>query len=264
MAEQRKTIIALAVQQAAEQEAAIAAAAAAKEEAERLKAQKKAERASRKALTPEEKEALKEKKLLKLIGGVVVKCMTKHRKSFDHDSFKKYAKEVRLMSLVLVSALTVAPFQLTEIIAEKEKKSSSYRENRLESLSDDKVIKIKKFSKEYIAKVVRKLEKSGKRPPLNTSSKLSSKGTQPTPSTSRTPSDYHHDEDRDRDGRDIAMSVEEMMDMEPDTESDDDEIIVPPPGPGVEGTTMEVDMEESPSPTGHLSADPRLRTLSVV
>ena len=106
LAEQRKTIIALAVQQAAEQEAAIAAAAAAKEEAEKLKAQKKAERASRKALTPEEKEMLKEKKLLKLIGGVVVKCMTKHRKSFDHDSFKKYAKEVWSAPLLLAFALT--------------------------------------------------------------------------------------------------------------------------------------------------------------
>jgi hypothetical protein len=53
--------------------------------------------------------------------------------------------------------------QLTQLIAEKEKKSSSYREGNLDSLSDEKVVKIKKFAKEYIAKVLRKLEKSGQR-----------------------------------------------------------------------------------------------------
>lgn len=46
-------------------------------------------------LSKEEKEANKEKRLLKLIGAVVVKVMSKHRDQMDHEQFKKYAKEVR-------------------------------------------------------------------------------------------------------------------------------------------------------------------------
>jgi histone-lysine N-methyltransferase SETD2 len=42
--------------------------------------------------------------------------------------------------------------QLTQIITEKEKKSTSYKEGKLDTLSDDKIAKIKKFSKEYIHK----------------------------------------------------------------------------------------------------------------
>ncbi|KAI0776743.1 hypothetical protein BD413DRAFT_469039 [Trametes elegans] len=95
-----------------------------------------------KKLSKEEREANKEKRLMKLIGAVVVKCMSKYKDQMEHEVFKKYAKET---------------------IAEKEKKSSSYKEGRLESLSDEKTAKIKKFAKEYIAKVLRKLEKSGQR-----------------------------------------------------------------------------------------------------
>lgn len=53
---------------------------------------------------------------------------------------------------------------MTQIITNKEKKSSSYKEGRLEKLSDEKVAKIKKFAKEYIPKILRKLEKPGKAP----------------------------------------------------------------------------------------------------
>ena len=42
--------------------------------------------------------------------------------------------------------------QLTHVIAEKEKKSTSYKEGKLDALSEEKVAKIKKFSKEYIHK----------------------------------------------------------------------------------------------------------------
>ncbi|KAK0189602.1 SET domain-containing protein [Armillaria mellea] len=91
--------------------------------------------------TSEQKEANKEKRLLKLVGAVVVKSMSKYAKSMEHDVFKKHAKE------------------LTHIIAEKEKKSHSYREGKLDALSDEKVAKIKKFAKEYIGKILRKLEK---------------------------------------------------------------------------------------------------------
>ncbi|KAI0354309.1 SET domain-containing protein [Trametes cingulata] len=109
-----------------------------------------------KKLTQEEKEANKEKRLLKLIGAVVVKCMSKYKDQMDHDLFKKYAKE------------------LTHTIAEKEKKSSSYKDGRLDSLSEEKTTKIKKFAKEYIAKILRKLEKSGqRRKPSSTSASSS-------------------------------------------------------------------------------------------
>lgn len=53
--------------------------------------------AGRKPLSAEEKEALKEKRMMKLVGPVVVKCMSSHAKSMDHDTFKKYAKEVRIL-----------------------------------------------------------------------------------------------------------------------------------------------------------------------
>jgi [histone H3]-lysine36 N-trimethyltransferase len=46
----------------------------------------------------EEKEANKERRLLKLVGSVVVKCMSKYQKDMDHDLFKKHAKEVCFLS----------------------------------------------------------------------------------------------------------------------------------------------------------------------
>lgn len=42
----------------------------------------------------EEKEALKEKRLMKLVGAVVVKCLSKYQKQMDHDAFKEHAKHV--------------------------------------------------------------------------------------------------------------------------------------------------------------------------
>lgn len=44
-----------------------------------------------------EDEAKKEKRLTKLIGEVVVKSMSKYREQMDHDTFKRYAKEVGTM-----------------------------------------------------------------------------------------------------------------------------------------------------------------------
>ncbi len=91
-------IIANAAKMAAEEEDAAATAAAqaiAETEAAAEKAAKRKEKAQKKALmTPQEKEALKEKRLLKLVGVVVVKCMSKYAKSLDRDNFKKYAREV--------------------------------------------------------------------------------------------------------------------------------------------------------------------------
>jgi [histone H3]-lysine36 N-trimethyltransferase len=80
------------------EKAAAAAAAASKPEytlpAEKDESPSKKKK-ERKHQTPEEKEANKEKRLQKLVGAVVVKCMSKYQKQMDHDAFKKHAKEVR-------------------------------------------------------------------------------------------------------------------------------------------------------------------------
>jgi hypothetical protein len=95
--------------------------------------------------------------------------------------------------------------QLTCLIAEKEKKSSSYKEGKLDALSEEKVTKIKKFAKEYIAKVLRKLEKSGYRP----------KDSPSVPSTANASAASETPNSNDR----TVMTVEEAMDM--DEVSDD-------------------------------------------
>ncbi|KAF8578887.1 SET domain-containing protein [Ramaria rubella] len=87
----------------------------------------------------------KEKRLLKLVGAVVVKCMSKYQSQMEYDDFKKHAK------------------QLTHLITEKEKKSSSFATAKLDEFSDEKKEKIKKFVKDYVAKVLRRLkDKKGK------------------------------------------------------------------------------------------------------
>jgi histone-lysine N-methyltransferase SETD2 len=48
----------------------------------------------------EENRAKKEKRLLKLVGAVVVKCMSEYQKSLERDIFKKHAKEVPRFSPV--------------------------------------------------------------------------------------------------------------------------------------------------------------------
>ena len=88
-----RDIITFAAEAAAAEEAAAVAEAKAKTDAATENARKK-DKSNRKTLTSEEREANKEKRLLKLIGAVVVKCMSKYSKSFDHDAFKKHAKEV--------------------------------------------------------------------------------------------------------------------------------------------------------------------------
>ncbi|KAG6816190.1 hypothetical protein H0H87_007859 [Tephrocybe sp. NHM501043] len=197
VAEQEAAKEAAAAQAAKEEEAAAKAKAEAKAAAKAARAAKKAARSKvpKKILTEEEKEALKEKRMLKLVGAVVVKSMSKHSKSMGHDQFKKHAKE------------------LTQIITDKEKKSSSYKDGRLDKLSDEKVVKIKKFAKEYIAKVLRKLEKSGKL--LRDSS---SNG--PTASTS-TLQDAPNPHDDDEVGY-VVMGDANMEDMNIDSDSDRD------------------------------------------
>ncbi|KDQ55897.1 hypothetical protein JAAARDRAFT_132908 [Jaapia argillacea MUCL 33604] len=155
----------------------------------------------KKKMSKEEKEALKMKRLLKLVGAVVVKCMSKYQGQMDHDLFKKHAKE------------------LTQLIADKEKKSSSYKENKLEALSEEKIVKIKKFAKEYIAKLMRKLEKSGQRRKPSHSSHSTSNGASTSggdgSKSARTP-----DGGDEHDGEHMAMSVEEAMGMDLDDHDD--------------------------------------------
>lgn len=99
----RKSVQAIIAAAAAEAVAAEAAATAAAAEAAAKQAappepatSRKKSRQPKKVQTPEEKEANKEKRLLKLVGAVVVRCMSKYAKSMDHDLFKKHAKEVRI------------------------------------------------------------------------------------------------------------------------------------------------------------------------
>ncbi|KAL5520449.1 hypothetical protein ACEPAG_9673 [Sanghuangporus baumii] len=169
-----------------------------KEEAERrAKRAKEKEKAHKRNMTPEEKESLKEKRLQKLVGQIVVKCLSKHKDQLDHDTFKKKAKE------------------LTCIIAEKEKRSHSYQQGKLDALSDEKVIKIKKFAKEYIAKLLRRLEKQ------NSEGKPSSSHTSSRPSGSGSGS-TGKDAERDRD-HEPMMSVEDALDLGPDDNELEDE-----------------------------------------
>lgn len=92
-AAQQKAAEAEEAARAAAEEAAIAAAKAAARE-ERRKAKEK-EKEKKKPLSPQEKEALKEKQLHKLISPIVVKCLSKYKTSMDSSTFKKHAKEVR-------------------------------------------------------------------------------------------------------------------------------------------------------------------------
>ncbi|KAF9228124.1 hypothetical protein BS17DRAFT_745368 [Gyrodon lividus] len=187
----------------AEAEAARLAAAAAVAAAPAPEAVKKKSKPPRKHQTKEEKEANKEKRLLKLVGAVVVKCMSKYSGKMESDMFKKYAKE------------------LTHIISEKEKKSTSYKEGRLDALSDEKAVKIRKFSKEYIVKVLRKLEKS--KPKHGSSRHLHNKdrdrgGHDPSGSAHRDGEGAEEDADADVE---MVMSVEQAMDLGSDSEDGD-------------------------------------------
>ena len=225
-------------------------------------------KAPKKLQSKEEREANKEKRLLKLVGAVVVKCMSKYSGKMDNDVFKKYAKEVRsvfFLGLLVRFVFTYDPAQLTHIIAEKEKKSTSYKEGRLDTLSDEKVTKIKKFAKEYITKVLRKLDKSKSKPSSSSSSHHRSRdrdrsghgprgGLEPSGSVpSRSPDVHREGEDGD-DGEDVemVMSVEQAMDLGSDSEDggpDDD-------------ADMDMDvqeqssdeMENDPSPTEGVSS----------
>lgn len=79
-----------------------AEAAARREEEVRKEAERARRREDRarakKVLSKEEKEALKEKRLQKLVGAVVVKYMSKYRDQMEGDVFKKHARDVSAQS----------------------------------------------------------------------------------------------------------------------------------------------------------------------
>ncbi|EEB95032.1 hypothetical protein MPER_06062, partial [Moniliophthora perniciosa FA553] len=179
------------IAQVAEEQAAAEAAAAerarlaaeeAKAESEKQKKSNNKDKDRKKSSqSSTEREANKEKKLQKLVGAIVVKSMSKYAKSLEHDMFKKYAKEVHFERCLLEFCADNPLRQLTEKIAEREKKSSAYKEGKLDTLSDEKTAKIKKYAKEYITtKILRKVGKSGQhrpRPSITPGAPSNSDGT---------------------------------------------------------------------------------------
>jgi [histone H3]-lysine36 N-trimethyltransferase len=95
---------AAAAQKEAEERALVEAAAAAEEqtkeeernaERERRRKERKERERGEKRHHDRDPEDNREKRLLKLVGAVVVKTMSKYRTRMDVDTFKKHAKEVR-------------------------------------------------------------------------------------------------------------------------------------------------------------------------
>jgi histone-lysine N-methyltransferase SETD2 len=109
---------AAAAQKAAEERAIVEAAAAAEEQnkAEERKAERERRRKQRKEGDEKRpghgREDEREKRLLKLVGAIVVKTMSKYRSRMDVDTFKKHAKEVRAFLGYLIAAVLMFFFLL--------------------------------------------------------------------------------------------------------------------------------------------------------
>lgn len=118
---------------------------AAKKEKEKERREKEERRKSAVKESSKEQDKDKErdkadpyKKLHKQIGELVVHIMSKSKDSFSHDSFKKHAKE------------------LTTTLLEKERKKGGLE------MSEDMRVKMKKFIKDYVSKILaRKHSKGG-------------------------------------------------------------------------------------------------------
>ena len=104
----RATAIATAIQKAEEEAKELAKAEAKMKQIEKRQTRKEKEK-KKPNLSEEEKEALKEKKLKKMVGAIVVKTMSKYQKYMDHGQFKKYAKEVRCVSPYFLLSLLTKP-----------------------------------------------------------------------------------------------------------------------------------------------------------
>jgi len=205
----------------AETEAKMAEARA-KEAAIEAEAAKAAQKKARKARKEAAPKVDRDKRMTKLVGELVVKYMSRFKSELSHDQFKKYAKE------------------LTSIIVEKEKKSSSYQTLKLDKLGDDKKKKMKIFIKEYIDKVLKKIRQK--------------KGQSSTPrsvsSTIKDPDamDFQSNGTPDNDHGDMSMMVNEMFgDDEYDGEGDEED---------GDGDQLMVTVPATRTPTG----DPRSRS----
>lgn len=130
----------------------VAASSSRPEASEPRKRQKTSHRS-----TTAEDEAKKEKRLTKLVGEVVVRSMSKYKDQMEHETFKRYAKEVGNQSVC--RKLTR---QCTALLVDKEKRGHTYAAHRHPSLSDEKKAKIKAFTKDYAHKLLRNLKAKGK------------------------------------------------------------------------------------------------------
>lgn len=100
---------------------------------------------------------------------------------------------------------------MTQIICDKEKKLFSYKLAKLDALSNETVVKIKKFTEKYIVKVLRELETSGKHPRPLLSAMTQATASMSTNTTSSA------------DRVDVVMAdmtVNEAVGVDPDPDSD--------------------------------------------
>ncbi|KZO97496.1 SET domain-containing protein [Calocera viscosa TUFC12733] len=94
----------------------------------------------------------REKRMSRLVSETVVQCMSrhiaKHSMQLEREDFKRHAKD------------------LTNLIVEKEKRSSNYSTAKLDKLSDEKQTKMRKFVKAYLAKLHHRAKTRIARTPL--------------------------------------------------------------------------------------------------
>lgn len=124
---------------------------------------------------------------------------------------------------------------MTHCIAEKEKKSNTYKSGNLDSLSEEKITKIRKFAKEYIAKVLKKLEKSGQRRQSSTSAGTSDL-TEARGGLANSQSEAH----------DVEMDVNDTLGLDDDDiEAEDPSPATETQGPEPEVSVMDGDDDDS-------------------
>ncbi|EJT97159.1 SET domain-containing protein [Dacryopinax primogenitus] len=127
----------------------------------------------------------RDKRMSRLVSEIVVQCMSKHLAKhamrLERDDFKRYARE------------------LTDRIVEKEKRSSNYKSARLDTLSEEKQAKMRKFVKAYLAKLRHRVRSAPAGLTLHESSGTPEDGNDPTillnggtkdPSISLTPDEH--------------------------------------------------------------------------
>lgn len=166
----------------------------------------------------------KDKSYLNLIGQVVVKSMSKYKDEMDHEKFKKYAKEVcpyfsRVWSFYSIKLKEItyclADDQCSQLILNKEKRSASFQSSPIPTaLSEEKQVKMKKFTKEFAHKILRRLKEEKR-----------SKGSEP--SDPRPSSSVSRDlADQDEEAQLVAAVAAEMAAENPDPEDEEERMNV--------------------------------------